>query len=65
MMKCNEATKLASDRLDRGLSVRENLGLRLHLFGCDKCSRFVRQVQTIHSISRRYVKTDGTGRGED
>jgi hypothetical protein len=65
MMKCDEATKLASDRLDRGLSVRESLGLRLHLFGCDKCSLFVRQVQTIRNISRRYVKTDGTGRVED
>ncbi len=65
MMKCDEATKLASDRLDRNLSIREGLGLRLHLFGCDKCSKVVRQVQTIRSISRRYVKTDGAGRGEN
>ncbi|PYB72536.1 zf-HC2 domain-containing protein [Rhizobium wuzhouense] len=65
MIKCDEATRLASDRLDRGLTVREGLGLRLHLFGCDKCSQFVRQVQTIRRISRRYVETDGSGRGED
>jgi Putative zinc-finger len=65
MMKCDEATRLASDRLDRSLSVRESLGLRLHLFGCDKCSRFERQLHTIRNISRRYVETDGTGGGED
>ena len=65
MMKCDEATRLASDRLDRGLSIRESLSLRLHLFGCDKCNRFERQLHTIRRISRRYVETDGAGRGED
>jgi hypothetical protein len=64
-MKCDEATKSASDRLDRSLSVRESLSLRLHLFGCDKCSRFEGQLHTIRSISRRYIETDGAGRSED
>jgi hypothetical protein len=62
-MKCDEATRLASDRLDRNLSVRESLSL--HLFGCDKCNRFERQLHMIRSISRLYVETDGTGRRED
>jgi hypothetical protein len=65
MMKCDEATKLASDRLDRGLSIPESLGLRLHLFGCDKCKLFDRQLLTIRRISRRYVETDGARGNED
>lgn len=61
MMKCDEATRLASDRLDRNLSIRESLGLRLHLLGCDGCTQFTRQMLTIRRISRAYVGTDGKG----
>ncbi|MDH4442097.1 MAG: zf-HC2 domain-containing protein [Rhizobium sp.] len=65
MMKCDEATKLVSDRLDRNLSIREGLALRLHLLACDKCTRFSRQMQAIRRISRAYVATDGSGRAEE
>ena len=37
-MMCENATKLASDELDRRLSLGETVGLRLHLFKCGACS---------------------------
>jgi hypothetical protein len=61
MMKCEDATRLASDRLDRSLSMREGLALRLHLLGCDGCNQFTRQMLAIRRISRHYVETDGSG----
>lgn len=59
-MMCENATKLASDELDRRLSLGETVGLRLHLFKCGACSGFVRHIQTMRKVSRRYVATDAS-----
>ncbi len=45
MMTCKEVSQLASESLDRRLSMFEGLTLRLHLFKCDMCSRYVRQLK--------------------
>ena len=45
MMTCKEVSQLASESLDRRLSLFEGLILRLHLFQCDMCSRYVRQLK--------------------
>lgn len=37
MMNCKEATQLMSQGLDRRLSFRERMGLRLHLLICRGC----------------------------
>ena len=58
------ATKLASDELDRRLSIGETLRLRLHLFGCDACSGFVRQIGIRRKATRRYVATDASDEGD-
>lgn len=63
-MMCENATKLASDKLDRRLSFGENIGLRLHLFKCGACSGFVRQIQTMRKVTRRYVATDASDPNE-
>lgn len=63
-MMCENATKLASDELDRRLSIRENISLRLHLLGCDACSGFVRQIGVIRKATRRYVASDASDSGE-
>ncbi len=62
MIQCEDATRLASDRLDRKLSMREGLALRLHLLGCDGCTQFSRQMVALRRISRTYVETDGGSR---
>ncbi len=45
MMTCKEVSQLASESLDRRLTLFEGLTLRLHLFQCDMCSRYVRQLK--------------------
>ena len=45
MMTCKETAQLASEALDRSLTLYERVTLRLHLFRCDMCSRYVRQLK--------------------
>ncbi len=45
MLTCKEIAQLASESLDRSLSLYERLTLRLHLLRCDMCSRYVRQLK--------------------
>ena len=45
MMTCQDVAQLASESLDRRLTVFERLTLRLHLFRCDMCTRYVRQLK--------------------
>lgn len=40
MMACKQATHLLSQQLDRTLSRRETLALRLHLVMCSGCTNF-------------------------
>ena len=45
MLDCKHATQLASRKMDKRLSLRQRLALRLHLLMCDACTQFVRQLQ--------------------
>ena len=45
MMTCKEVAQLASESLDRNLTWYERFTLRLHLFRCDMCTRYVRQLK--------------------
>ncbi len=45
MMTCKEVAQLASESLDRSLTLYERLTLRLHLVRCDMCTRYVRQLK--------------------
>ena len=44
-LSCKEASKLISERMDRHLSLRERIGLRLHVRICDACTRFTSQLE--------------------
>lgn len=53
MLTCKQATHLLSQRLDRKLSRRERLALRLHVWICRNCRRFERQLHFIrHALHR-------------
>lgn len=56
MLKCEEATRLASDGLDRHLSMKEAVSLRVHLLACGACSNFNRQIKLMGTMSRRYAR---------
>ena len=45
---CDELTRLASESLDRRLSLKERILIRLHLGMCVLCRRYCRQLRLIH-----------------
>ena len=44
ILSCKEATRLASQGLDRRLGFGERIMLRVHLGICDGCTRFTSQI---------------------
>ena len=47
MLDCKQASQLISQSLDRSLTLRERLSLKLHLFICEFCKRFSQHMQSI------------------
>lgn len=64
MLKCKDATRLVSQGLERPLGFRERWALRLHLWICDNCRRFERQMrllrQALGYLARR-METQSQG----
>ena len=48
MLNCREVSQLASEALDRKLTLKERIGLRFHLMMCKLCTRYVRQLKFMH-----------------
>jgi predicted anti-sigma-YlaC factor YlaD len=44
MLSCKEVTRLVSQGLDRRLGFVERLRLRVHLWICDGCTNFSKQM---------------------
>lgn len=61
---CREAVRLASEALDRPLSRRERVALRIHLALCGLCRRHVRQGILLHDGLRRHGALLAEGRAE-
>jgi len=53
MMNCREISYLASERLDRKLSLAERAKFRLHLALCRHCRRYADQLVFIRRAVRR------------
>ena len=54
IIPCQEATKLMSLAMERKLSLRESVQLKLHLAVCDLCERFLKQIRSLRQILRAY-----------
>lgn len=52
MMSCEQATRLASERQERPLTLRENTELKVHLMICSGCREFSRQMDALRSLIR-------------
>lgn len=59
MLSCQEASRLASQALDRSLSFSERVGLRLHQLICTGCRRFTRQLLQIRQAYRQIEQSEG------
>jgi hypothetical protein len=53
IITCKENSRLVTQSWDRPLSLRERLAMRLHLFVCDNCVRFSRQMRQLREWLRR------------
>ena len=57
MLKCKDASRLRSQSQDRRLTIGEKIGLRVHLWICDSCREFSRQLQLIRQACRGIEKS--------
>jgi len=53
MASCKEASRLASDALNRRLTLREWFALRTHLLVCAACRRFEQQIDLLRDAASR------------
>jgi hypothetical protein len=62
MLSCRDVSQLVSESLDRKLSFRQRMQVRLHLLMCRLCSRFRRQTLFLRDAGRRLAveETDDT-----
>lgn len=60
MLSCRKATELLEKQEHCRLSIKESMQLKIHLFVCKYCNRYVRQVQLIDSVTERLVLTHDT-----
>lgn len=49
---CIDMTQLMSQSLDRKLGLHERITLRLHLWICLNCARYLRQIDLLRNLSR-------------
>lgn len=65
MRSCKEVSRLASERLDRKLTLRERVAFNLHVMMCRNCLRYARQLAILRQASdklclaRRSPDSDG------
>ena len=52
ILSCSEATRLASQRMERPLRFGERIALRIHLGICTGCTRFAGQIEFLRRAMR-------------
>jgi hypothetical protein len=52
-LSCEEASRLASESLDRKLMRSERWGLRFHTLVCRSCHRLMRQLELIRAVAAK------------
>lgn len=54
IIPCQEASRLISLGMERNLSLKQRFDLKMHLYVCDLCTRFLKQVHALRDLMRRY-----------
>ncbi len=50
---CQQASRLASDRLERRLSLKETLRLNIHCLICSSCRHYADALRLLHATLRK------------
>lgn len=53
MFSCKEVSRLASERLDRELTLRERMAFALHVSMCRNCRRYARQIAILKQATEK------------
>lgn len=53
MLSCHDIQKIASDYIDKRLSITQRIKVRLHIFICHDCNRFIKQLRATISVLQR------------
>ena len=56
LISCKDASRLISQMQDVDLPFGQRLRVRVHLFFCDACTQFERQVRYLREVMRRYTQ---------
>lgn len=59
MDKCKDVARMISDSMDRPLTLRERLRLKVHLAICNGCSNFEKQMKALRDMARRFGQQSG------
>jgi predicted anti-sigma-YlaC factor YlaD len=58
MLSCKEVSYKVSESLDRKLTLRERMKVKLHLLICQACQRMVGQMALLRAVSRRFASAE-------
>lgn len=64
MLNCRSVTRLVSEAQERHLSVREKMGLKVHLMMCSGCRNFSQQIPFLRQAMRAFAQGRNEGGGE-
>lgn len=56
MLNCRSTTRLVSEAQERRLTVRENVGLKVHLMMCSGCRNFSQQIPFLRQAMRAFAQ---------
>lgn len=66
MLNCKQTSSLSSQRLDRDLTQREKISLNMHLFVCNMCKQYAKQLEFLRQTSHWFdTHHQGTHRLSD
>lgn len=51
---CKTITPTLSESIDRKLSLKERIVVRLHLFTCEACVRYLEQIRLLHELIHKH-----------
>lgn len=60
MLNCKQTSLLVSQSLDRPLTWRERMAVRMHLWICVYCRRFMQQLKLIRQQMSRWQQQEVT-----
>ena len=57
-MNCKEISRIASQAMDRPLTLRERVSVWMHMGICDPCRQFVAQLRLLRAILKQQSRQE-------